>query len=464
MKCPSCGFDNPDRNIFCSFCGFRMPERVAPESVGAVPAEEPVDDPVEEPVAEATVEPEEVVEPQPEPVAGPEPKDEPKPEPHKAPESVPSPGTAPKHSSSTSSRKTDRSETSLTEDNGSRLRIAAVAVILIILVAAVLLLIPKTYDVNVRISGDGTVTGTGTYEEGTVVELVAEGEDPYDFVSWSDGVTDPVRTITVDHDWNLTAIFERFYDVKIVADPEGSDHQDGKVLHVKEGTILEITPDPVQGKRFEYWMYNGHEVYGDTFEKAVYGDMTVYIITSTSSCYVETWSENPEWGEFAESSHRPYGSRTFLWATPKLGYEFLGWYEDGKQISDTSQMFYYPYEDVRLEARFGIIHDPSFTVTEDPRVGEMVFVSSRYNIEIEDYSWEVRRASDSMLVDVYPTEYNKSGIVFTPLEPMHLIITRNVTYTDGETGTYSVEVIINAADAVANGLAYRVGSFDAAAT
>ena len=448
MKCPSCGFENPDRNIFCSFCGFRLPERVTPESVGAVPKDEPAEDPVEEPVAEATVEPEEVVEgeevidPEPEPVAGPEPKDEPEPEPHKAPESVPSPGTAPKHSSSTSSRKTDKSETSLTEDD-SRLRIATVVIILVLLASVVFLMMPTTYDVEVKVQGHGSVSGTGSYEEGTVVELVAEGRDGYEFVSWSDGVTDPVRTITVDRDWNLTATFDRFFDIELHSVPEGSDHQDGKVLHVRYGTNLVLTPDPVEGYEFENWKYNGHDIEGYRYEIHVIQDLTIYIMNTNTMVYVSTWSENPDWGYFTYSNPHPYGKQMVLAAEPNEGYEFLGWYQYDVCVGTSTRLNYTPYEDVRFEARFGIIHDASFTVNGDLRVNSGIDLSAKYDNEIDVFIWEIVDADSDIHKDINPYENSESNLRFTPREPMHLKITRTIFYTDGEVDSYAVELIIN---------------------
>ena len=55
----------------------------------------------------------------------------------------------------------------------------------------------------------GTVTGGGTYEEGTEVTLTATPtSDGYAFVKWSDENTDNPRALTVAEDLELTAIFD----------------------------------------------------------------------------------------------------------------------------------------------------------------------------------------------------------------------------------------------------------------
>ena len=53
----------------------------------------------------------------------------------------------------------------------------------------------------------GTVSGAGTYEEGTTVTLTATPHEGYRFVIWSDSVTAATRTVKVDTDTTLTAYF-----------------------------------------------------------------------------------------------------------------------------------------------------------------------------------------------------------------------------------------------------------------
>lgn len=54
----------------------------------------------------------------------------------------------------------------------------------------------------------GTVTGGGTYEEGTNVTIAAIPNTDYRFVKWQDGVTEASRSIIVSKDETYTATFE----------------------------------------------------------------------------------------------------------------------------------------------------------------------------------------------------------------------------------------------------------------
>ena len=73
---------------------------------------------------------------------------------------------------------------------------------------------PKTYTLTVLSSDEamGTVTGGGTYEEGTEVTLTATPTSGRcAFVKWNDENTDNPRTLTVTGNLELTAIFDYAY-------------------------------------------------------------------------------------------------------------------------------------------------------------------------------------------------------------------------------------------------------------
>ncbi len=70
---------------------------------------------------------------------------------------------------------------------------------------------PVTYTLTVLSSNEamGTVTGGGSYEEGTEVTLTATPtSDGYAFVKWSDENTDNPRALTVTGNTEFTAIFD----------------------------------------------------------------------------------------------------------------------------------------------------------------------------------------------------------------------------------------------------------------
>ncbi len=80
---------------------------------------------------------------------------------------------------------------------------------------------PK-YTVTVTSNNDafGTVTGGGTYEEGTNVTLTATANEGYKFINWNDGNTDNPRQVTVTSNLNYMANFGEADGLKVVFDQE----------------------------------------------------------------------------------------------------------------------------------------------------------------------------------------------------------------------------------------------------
>lgn len=66
----------------------------------------------------------------------------------------------------------------------------------------------------------GTVTGGGTFTEGSIVTVKATPKAGYLFDKWSDGNTSASRNITVSEDMSLTASFK-------AAEPSGGSGDEG---------------------------------------------------------------------------------------------------------------------------------------------------------------------------------------------------------------------------------------------
>ena len=110
-----------------------------------------------------------------------------------------------------------------------------------------------TITIGVTPAGSGSVTGGGKYSNGTTVELNAIANAGYEFLKWSDGVTDNPRTITVTADVQLTAQFK-----EIKGTLAGDVNGDGKVdnldldilvnAYLENATVTEVTDIDGDGK------------------------------------------------------------------------------------------------------------------------------------------------------------------------------------------------------------------------
>ena len=102
-------------------------------------------------------------------------------------------------------------------------------------------------------SEQGTVTGGGTFDEGTQVQISATPADGYQFKQWSDGVTDNPRTLTLTQDMTLTAEFEPImFNVAVSSADEsmGTVSGSGEFAY---GTAVQLTATPAEGYQFVSW-------------------------------------------------------------------------------------------------------------------------------------------------------------------------------------------------------------------
>ena len=68
----------------------------------------------------------------------------------------------------------------------------------------------KQYTLTATAGVGGSVTGGGTFSQGTEVAITATPDACYSFTSWSDGNNNPQRTVNINGDQNITANFESF--------------------------------------------------------------------------------------------------------------------------------------------------------------------------------------------------------------------------------------------------------------
>lgn len=106
------------------------------------------------------------------------------------------------------------------------------------------------YTITLSAGEGGTVSTTGgEYESGQTVNVTATPQGEYVFTSWSDGNTNPTRTITVSSNNTLAANFEkRKYPLTINIEGEGEVLEEivnaGRTTDYDSGTIVKLTAIP----------------------------------------------------------------------------------------------------------------------------------------------------------------------------------------------------------------------------
>ncbi len=199
----------------------------------------------------------------------------------------------------------------------------------------------------------GTVTGAGTYQEGTELTLTATPNEGYAFTGWSDGNTDNPRTITVTKDATYTANFSITQHTLTLSAANGSISGAESGKKYDYGTTLTLTAVPNTGYAFTQWSDgNTDNPRTITIKQAV-----TYTANFALTQHTITLSATNGSISGAESGKKyDYGTIRTLTATPDEHYVFTGW-SDGNQDNPRSVTV---TEDATFTAEFAAI---MFTIT-----------------------------------------------------------------------------------------------------
>ena len=129
------------------------------------------------------------------------------------------------------------------------------------------------------------------------------------------------------------------YNVTTKANPSNGGMSGGGGT-VVGGSDVEVFASPNNGYRFVNWTQNGSVVSNDTkyVIKNVKSNYDLVANFEPVSCYVKVNVNHPEGGSATSSSNVSYNGSMELLATPKSGFRFAGWYENGNKISSDSKI------------------------------------------------------------------------------------------------------------------------------
>ena len=211
---------------------------------------------------------------------------------------------------------------------------------------------------NVVLYGEnGEVTGSGPYAYGSVVVISATPHEGYYFVGWSDGETASVRTITIDSDTVLTALFARNYYTVTLRAEHGFVQGSGSYAY---GETITITATAEEGYHFAGWSDGDNNI---TRTLTVTRD-TLLIAEFYNEVRSVVINSNPG-GEVTGAGTYAYGATVVLTATPNEGYHFVGWSDGETAPVRTITVM----SDTTLKAEFAI---NVYTVTLATEHGEVV--------------------------------------------------------------------------------------------
>ena len=176
----------------------------------------------------------------------------------------------------------------------------------------------------------GTVTGGGTYYDGTYVVMHASPANEYcSFIGWHDGNTYNPRAVTVDRDTSFLAIFSEIplYTVSVTSNnPARGDVIGGG--QYREGMTATLRAYPTDNDCFFIGWNDGNTdnprlvtVTGDTSFVAIFSEIPLYTISVASN--------NLAWGDAIGGGQYREGTTATLRAYPTNEHHlFIRWDDD----------------------------------------------------------------------------------------------------------------------------------------
>ena len=207
-------------------------------------------------------------------------------------------------------------------------------------------------------AGGGTVSGGGTVTANTDVTITATPNTGYHFVNWTENdqevSTQASYTIeNVQAERNLTANFAKnTYNVNVTASDGGTAI--GSQQAVAHGTEITVTATPNAGYHFVNWTENGQAVSNEasyTFAVAAERNLTANFAKNTYNVNVTAGD-----GGTASGSQQAveYGTEITVTATPKAGYHFVNWMENGQAVSNEANYTFAVTAERNLTANFAV--------------------------------------------------------------------------------------------------------------
>lgn len=240
---------------------------------------------------------------------------------------------------------------------------------------------PQQYNVSVSASpsNGGSVSGGGTYTQGTSCTVSATPNSGYTFNNWTENGTvvssSTNYSFTVNGNRTLVANFTQIptYTISVTADPTNGGTVTGAGTYL-QGAACSLTATPNNGYVFSNWTLNGTVVSTNpSFTITVTGNATyVAHFTAQSNSFTITASSDPvEGGVVSGGGTYEQGAVCTLSATPNTGYQFVNWTKNGTVVSTNPSFSFNVMENASYVAHFSII-TITIAVSANPVEGGLV--------------------------------------------------------------------------------------------
>ena len=327
----------------------------------------------------------------------------------------------------------------------------------------------------------GTVTidsADGSYKKGEKAEVIAVANEGFRFVNWTDAEGNVISesnpyVFEVTKDLDLTANFEKIEDSYLIY-VESPDPQMGTVTMdpanegniYKEGTEITVKAEPKAGYEFAQWLEvtkaDGEEVLTPVegaqaeykfnaesdrvlraeFRLAPVPETYYRVVVQSSDENMGTVSMDKEDGTYKE------GATASVKAEAKEGFEFVGWKEKGQTeyVSKDAEYQFKVTKNIELTGEFKAVEAPHIPSAQE--ILHDILVNHKIPSEVKAGTEtlvlpEVPEGSKIEIVAVNPEGIiGLDGKVTTPENDTDVIVTIQVTDTNGATAKADVKVLV----------------------
>ena len=217
----------------------------------------------------------------------------------------------------------------------------------------------------------GEVTGGDDYLQGTEVTLVATPKTDYKFVNW----TEEDEVVTTENPYEFTAISNRtlvgnfviipIYTITATSNNDAWGEVTGGNDYL-EGAEVNLVATPKAGYKFIKWTEDGIEIStNNTLVFLAEANRTLVGNFEKIPVYytINATSNNNSWGEVTGGNTYLEGDQVTLIASPKTGYQFEKWTENGTEIATTTTLEFPAAANRTIVGNFKKI---TFTITATP--------------------------------------------------------------------------------------------------
>ena len=230
---------------------------------------------------------------------------------------------------------------------------------------------PQTYTITVSANptNGGTVTGGGTYNEGTYCSVFATPNSGYEFVNWTENgnvVSNQASyTFMVSGNRNLVANFQeqiQYYSIRLSANPTNGGTLTGGGSY-QQGQTCTVNATPNTGFTFTNWTEGGNVVSTNasyTFIVDSNRNLIANFASQPQNFTITVSADPANGGTVTGGGTYQQGQSCTLNATPATGYTFINWTKNGQQVSTNASYTFTVTESAAYVAHFQL---QTFTIS-----------------------------------------------------------------------------------------------------